>query len=57
MADDLTAGHQHLGGGRAPSTQLFLLVGAAVLIPVILAYTGHAYWVFRGKVTSESGYY
>jgi cytochrome d ubiquinol oxidase subunit II len=40
-----------------PSTQLFLLVGAAVLIPVILAYTGHAYWVFRGKVTSESGYY
>jgi cytochrome d ubiquinol oxidase subunit II len=40
-----------------PSTQLFLLVGAAVLIPVILAYTGHAYWVFRGKVTSESGYH
>jgi cytochrome d ubiquinol oxidase subunit II len=40
-----------------PSTQLFLLVGAAVLIPIILAYTGHAYWVFRGKVTSESGYH
>ena len=40
-----------------PSTQLFLLIGAAVLIPVILAYTGHAYWVFRGKVTAESGYH
>ena len=33
-----------------PSTQLFLLVGAAVLIPVILIYTGYVYWLFRGKV-------
>ena len=31
-------------------SQLFLLVGASVLIPIILAYTGYAYWVFRGKV-------
>jgi cytochrome bd ubiquinol oxidase subunit II len=35
---------------------LFLLVGAAVLIPVILAYTAYAYWVFRGKV-DPSGHY
>lgn len=27
-----------------------MLVGAAILIPIILAYTGWAYWVFRGKV-------
>jgi cytochrome d ubiquinol oxidase subunit II len=40
-----------------PATQLFLLVGAAVLIPMILAYTGYAYWLFRGKVTSDAGYH
>lgn len=34
-----------------PETQSFLLVGMAVLIPVILAYTAYSYWVFRGKVT------
>ena len=28
----------------------FLLVGTAVLLPIILAYTGYSYWVFRGKV-------
>jgi cytochrome d ubiquinol oxidase subunit II len=41
----------------APDNSLrFLLVGAAVLIPVILAYTAYAYWVFRGKV-GEEGYH
>ena len=40
-----------------PSSQLFLLVGAAVLVPVILIYTGYVYWLFRGKVTAESGYH
>jgi cytochrome d ubiquinol oxidase subunit II len=38
------------------SSQLFMLVGAMILIPIILAYTGYAYWVFRGKVGSE-GYH
>ena len=33
-----------------------VLGGAAVLIPMILAHTGHAYWVFRGKVRPEDGY-
>jgi cytochrome d ubiquinol oxidase subunit II len=33
-----------------------MLVGAAVIIPTILAYTGWAYWVFRGKVAAE-GYH
>ncbi len=40
-----------------PSSQLFLLVGASVLIPVILIYTGYAYWVFRGKVRPGAGYH
>jgi cytochrome d ubiquinol oxidase subunit II len=35
----------------------FLLVGAAVLVPVILIYTGYAYWVFRGKIDPEEGYH
>ena len=36
---------------------LFTFVGAAILIPIILAYTGHAYWVFRGKVEPGAGYH
>ena len=31
------------------SSQVFMLPGALVIIPIILAYTGWAYWVFRGK--------
>lgn len=42
----------------APESSLkFLLVGAVVLVPVILAYTGYAYWVFRGKIDPEEGYH
>jgi cytochrome d ubiquinol oxidase subunit II len=42
----------------APDTSLaFLLVGAAVLIPIILIYTAYAYWVFRGKVRPGEGYH
>jgi cytochrome bd ubiquinol oxidase subunit II len=39
-----------------PQSQIFLLAGAAVIIPVILTYTGWAYWVFRGKVGTR-GYH
>jgi cytochrome d ubiquinol oxidase subunit II len=39
-----------------PSSQGFMLIGAAILIPLILAYTGYSYWVFRGKV-KEGGYH
>jgi cytochrome d ubiquinol oxidase subunit II len=35
----------------------FLLVGAAVLIPLILMYTAYSYWVFRGKVNAKGGYH
>ncbi|MGE3335288.1 MAG: cytochrome d ubiquinol oxidase subunit II [Rhodospirillaceae bacterium] len=38
------------------SSQLFMLVGTAVIVPIILIYTGWAYWVFRGKVGSH-GYH
>lgn len=42
----------------APQSSLaFLLVGAAILVPIILTYTGYAYWVFRGKIDPEEGYH
>ncbi|SFW27206.1 cytochrome d ubiquinol oxidase subunit II [Luteibacter sp. UNCMF366Tsu5.1] len=40
------------------SSQLFTLVGAAIVIPIILVYTAMAYWVFRGKVRHDDpGYH
>jgi cytochrome d ubiquinol oxidase subunit II len=42
----------------APDKSLaFLLAGTAVLIPIILAYTGYSYWVFRGKTARDAGYH
>ena len=38
------------------SSQVFMLVGAGVLVPLILGYTAWSYWVFRGKVGHE-GYH
>lgn len=35
------------------SSQLFALVGFAIVLPVIFAYTAYAYYVFRGKVAEE----
>jgi len=39
-----------------PASQKFMLVGVAVIMPVIIAYTGWAYWVFRGKADTH-GYH
>ncbi|MGI9410982.1 MAG: cytochrome d ubiquinol oxidase subunit II [Hyphomicrobiaceae bacterium] len=42
----------------APDSSLaFLLVGALILLPMILAYTAYSYWVFRGKVREGEGYH
>jgi cytochrome d ubiquinol oxidase subunit II len=41
----------------SPDTQLFLLIGTLFLLPVIFAYTGWSYWVFRGKVRADLGYH
>jgi cytochrome d ubiquinol oxidase subunit II len=40
-----------------PSSQGFVLVGAAVMIPVVLFYTAYSYRVFRGKVRAGEGYH
>jgi cytochrome d ubiquinol oxidase subunit II len=37
-------------------SQEFMLVGVALTLPLIIAYTVWAYWVFRGKV-GEEGYH
>jgi cytochrome d ubiquinol oxidase subunit II len=39
------------------ASQIFMLVGAAVMIPLILVYTAYSYWVFRGKIDPDSGYH
>jgi cytochrome d ubiquinol oxidase subunit II len=41
----------------APRSQVFILSGMAVLIPVILAYTVFVYHTFRGKVRPGEGYH
>ena len=42
----------HLGCRSTGSEPGFLLIGTAPLVPLILAYTAYAYWVFRGKTGS-----
>jgi cytochrome d ubiquinol oxidase subunit II len=54
---DVIPGRVTIWQAAAPyASQSFMLIGAAVLMPLILAYTGWAYWVFRGKV-GEHGYH
>lgn len=44
-------------GVSDPQTLAFLGVGVAVIIPIVLAYQAHAYWVFRGKTVVHAGGY
>ncbi|RIV85084.1 cytochrome d ubiquinol oxidase subunit II [Aurantiacibacter zhengii] len=37
-------------------SQVFMLIGVAITMPLIIGYTAWAYWVFRGKVDDE-GYH
>ncbi|CAB3779554.1 Cytochrome bd-I ubiquinol oxidase subunit 2 [Paraburkholderia ultramafica] len=39
------------------STQVFTLVGAVVILPIIFAYSAFGYWVFRGKVRHDELHY
>ena len=41
----------------APASQMFMLIGTLVLLPLILIYTGFVYWLFRGKVRPGEGYH
>lgn len=40
-----------------PTSQIFYLIGASILLPMILAYTVLVFWLFRGKLASGEGYH
>ena len=40
----------------APESQSLLIVGTVFLLPIILAYTGYSYYIFRGKSSHEIHY-
>jgi cytochrome d ubiquinol oxidase subunit II len=41
----------------APGSQLFALIGALFMLPIILGYTALVYWIFRGKVREGETYH
>jgi cytochrome d ubiquinol oxidase subunit II len=41
----------------APASQIFMLLGTLLLLPVILGYIVFVYWLFRGKVREGEGYH
>ena len=47
--------HTLWDAASAYESQLFLLLGALFVIPIIISYLAWSYWVFRGKV--KGGYY
>jgi len=40
-----------------PASQLFMLTGTLILLPIILGYIVFVYWIFRGKVREGEGYH
>jgi cytochrome d ubiquinol oxidase subunit II len=40
-----------------PASQIFVLIGVLLLLPIILGYIGFVYWLFRGKVRAGEGYH
>jgi len=40
-----------------PESQIFMLLGAVPLVPLILMYTAFVYWTFRGKLRPGEGYH
>ena len=41
----------------APESQIFMLIGTLIMMPLILTYTVLVYWTFRGKVRPGEGYH
>jgi cytochrome d ubiquinol oxidase subunit II len=41
----------------APATQVFMLMGTLVLLPIILGYMIFVYWIFGGKLREGEGYH
>jgi cytochrome d ubiquinol oxidase subunit II len=40
-----------------PNAQALMLAGAAIALPLNLAYQAWVYWLFRGKVAADAGYH
>jgi len=40
----------------SPESQSLLIVGTILLLPVVLLYTGYAYYIFRGKTSHDAHY-
>jgi cytochrome d ubiquinol oxidase subunit II len=40
----------------APASQIFMLLGTLLLLPIVLGYIGFVYWLFRGKVKAGESY-
>ena len=58
MFPDIVPGSVSIVQAAAPAdSQLFMLVGTVIMVPLILAYTAWSYWVFRGKVGESAGYH
>jgi cytochrome d ubiquinol oxidase subunit II len=41
----------------APSSQIFMLVGTLIMLPIVLGYVVFVYWLFRGKVREGESYH
>jgi len=41
----------------APASQIFMLMGTLVMLPIIVSYTIFVYWVFGGKLREGEGYH
>jgi cytochrome d ubiquinol oxidase subunit II len=41
----------------APASLAFMIVGTAIVVPLILIYTAFSYWIFRGKITGDTQYH
>jgi cytochrome d ubiquinol oxidase subunit II len=41
----------------APASQIFMLLGTLLLLPIILGYVAFIYWLFRGKVRERESYH
>jgi cytochrome d ubiquinol oxidase subunit II len=55
---EIVPGALTIAEAASPDASLeFMLWGAGFLLPIILIYTGFAYWVFRGKVRPGEGYH
>jgi cytochrome d ubiquinol oxidase subunit II len=44
-------------GASHPASQLFYLIGASILLPMILIYTVLVFWLFRGRIKPGEGYH